>query len=48
MAIVLRKSSAVGDTEVSKKIFSIGLMLLVLVYIYSGMYMTLENFKIDI
>jgi competence protein ComGC len=41
---ILRKLVVIGDTDVSRKIFSIIIMLLVLIYISAGMFLVLENF----
>ena len=41
---ILKNTEIFGDTEVSRKIFSIILMLIILVYISAGMFMVIENF----
>lgn len=45
---LLKKSVKFGDTDVSKKIFSIVLMAFVLMYISAGIYMVIENFALPI
>jgi voltage-gated potassium channel len=44
---VLKKLTAMGETDVSRKIFSLIIFLLVLMYISAGMFMVLENFRTD-
>ncbi len=48
-AITMLKNSVVlGDTDVSRKIFSIILMVVILIYISAGLFMVIENFDIPI
>jgi hypothetical protein len=42
---ILVKNFKVGDTEVSRQIFTILLTLMLLVYISAGMFMVAENFE---
>jgi hypothetical protein len=44
---VLKKLTAIGETDVSRKIFSLIIFLLVLMYISAGLFMVLENFNED-
>jgi competence protein ComGC len=44
---VLKKLVPIGDTDVSRKIFSLILFLLVLMYISAGLFMVVENFRDD-
>mmetsp|Transcript_14927 Transcript_14927/g.10436 ORF Transcript_14927/g.10436 Transcript_14927/m.10436 type:complete len:122 (+) Transcript_14927:475-840(+) len=42
---VLKLFVTVGDSDVSKKIFQILFLLLILMYISAGVYMVIENFE---
>jgi hypothetical protein len=45
---LLRKSVIIGDTDVSRKIFSIVITAFILMYISAGLYMVIENLNVPI
>jgi len=47
-SIVLRKQVIIGDTDVSRKIFTIVLMMFILIYVSSGTWMVIENIPLHI
>jgi len=46
-ASILRSVVVIGDTDVSRKIVSIILMVFILIYISAGVFMVIENFNED-
>lgn len=42
---MLRNIFVIGDTDVSRKIFSIILMIFINIYISAGLFMVIENFN---
>lgn len=41
---ILKNTIVLGETDVSKKIFSIIIMVFIIIYISAGLFMVIENF----